>query len=70
MPHIDRKMARALVESGYMPLSRYIEIFGADEIDGASSKGSPHAPRRPRHPRGHPAHRKPPSLPRRIRHAA
>ena len=27
MPHLDRTTARALVESGYMPLSDYIEIF-------------------------------------------
>jgi hypothetical protein len=27
MPQLDRTTARALVEAGYMPLSRYIEMF-------------------------------------------
>jgi hypothetical protein len=31
MPHIDRTMARALVEAGYMPMSRYIECFAAED---------------------------------------
>ena len=25
---LDRDMARALVEAGYMPLDRYIELYG------------------------------------------
>lgn len=25
---LDRDMARAMVEAGYMPLSRYIELYG------------------------------------------
>lgn len=27
MPQVDRVTARALVESGYMPLSRYAEMY-------------------------------------------
>jgi hypothetical protein len=27
---LDRATARALVEAGYMPLARYIELFGSD----------------------------------------
>jgi len=27
MPYLDRTTARALVESGYMPLSEYMEMF-------------------------------------------
>jgi hypothetical protein len=27
MPKLDRTSARALVESGYMPLSQYVEMF-------------------------------------------
>ena len=27
MPQLDRTSARALVDSGYMPLAQYVEIF-------------------------------------------
>ena len=27
MPYLDRSTARALVESGYMPLSEYMQMF-------------------------------------------
>jgi hypothetical protein len=30
MLQIDRTTARALTESGYMPLSEYIQMFGAE----------------------------------------
>ncbi len=30
MPNMDRVMARALAEAGYMPLSEYIEQFGEE----------------------------------------
>jgi hypothetical protein len=30
MAELDRVMARALVEAGYMPLGRYIELFGKE----------------------------------------
>jgi hypothetical protein len=28
MQHLDRETARALAEAGFMPLGRYIEMFG------------------------------------------
>ena len=38
---IDRTTARALVEAGYMPLSHYIEMFGAElqlrEVDAPAT---------------------------------
>ena len=30
MADLDRTTAKALVEAGYMPLSAYIEMFGAE----------------------------------------
>ena len=36
MAYLDRTTAKALVDAGYMPLSAYIELFGAaaeHEID-------------------------------------
>lgn len=30
MAELDRPIARALVEAGYMPLRRYIELFGKE----------------------------------------
>ncbi len=32
----DRKVARALVDAGYMPLRRYIELFGDDACPSPS----------------------------------
>ncbi len=31
---LDRDTARALAEAGYMPLQRYIELFGKDDAAG------------------------------------
>ena len=36
MPQMDRAVARALTEAGYMPLSEYIEMF-ADEVIGRTT---------------------------------
>jgi hypothetical protein len=32
MPHLDRTSARALVDSGYMPVSQYVEMFEPDMV--------------------------------------
>lgn len=71
MPHIDRNMARALVDAGYMPLSRYIEIYGADDgADGKQQKQYPSSRGQRKTPRLHPAMRKAPAHGRKVRHAA
>lgn len=31
-PSLDRETARALVDAGYMPLKRYLEMFGDPEL--------------------------------------
>ncbi len=36
MPDLDRTTARALVEAGYMPLTRYLEMFGESADDAPS----------------------------------
>jgi hypothetical protein len=62
-------MARALVDAGYMPLSRYIEIYGADDRgDGKQQK--PYSRGQRNAPRLHPVARKAPGHRRHVRHAA
>ena len=37
MQQLDRAMARALVEAGYMPLSEYVGIFGHERASVAAA---------------------------------
>jgi len=39
-PNLDRDTARALVDAGYMPLHRYLELFGNDEPCRKESDGA------------------------------
>jgi len=31
-PNLDRETARALVDAGYMPLHRYVELYGSSNL--------------------------------------
>jgi hypothetical protein len=57
MVNLDRVTARALVEAGYMPLARYIELFGSTStprVDSPSIAEDDHTRGDEEHERIHP----------------
>jgi hypothetical protein len=42
-PNLDRETARALVDAGYMPLKRYVELYGYSDLstDRSDRRWSP-----------------------------